>query len=85
MNLGTECTFLLRSIIEHHRRNKTDLCIVLLDASNAFGNVEPAIIKQAITLCNMHALYRNLWIDMNTEVRVHIKSGRYLSKQLTCL
>ena len=53
--LGTaECTFLLRSLIEHHRRNKTDICIVFLDASNAFGSGEPALIRQAIQLCNMN-------------------------------
>ena len=31
----TQCTFLLKKIIDHHRQNKTVLCIVFLDASNA--------------------------------------------------
>ena len=78
----TECTFLLRSIIEHHRRNNTDLCIVFLDASNAFGSVEPTIIRQALQLCNMNSAYRKLWIDINAEVKVHIKSGKFISKRL---
>ena len=46
----TECTFMLRSIREHHRQNNTDLCVVFLDASNVFGSIEPAIIRQALTL-----------------------------------
>ena len=78
----TECTFLLRSIIEHHRRNNTDLCIVFLDAPNAFGSDEPTIIRQALQLCNMNSAYRKLWIDINAEVKVHIKSGCFLSKKI---
>ena len=81
--LGTaECTFLLRNVIEHHRRNKTDLCIVFLDASNAFGNIEPALIRQALYLCNMQEAYRRLWLDLNTEVKIHIKSGHHVSKRI---
>ena len=45
---ASECTFLLRSITEHHRRNQTDLCIVFLDATNAFGSVEPSIMKHRL-------------------------------------
>ena len=78
----TECTFLLRSIIEHHRRNNTDLCIVFLDASYAFGSIELSILRQALNLCNMNSAYRRIWIDINTEVKVHIKSGRFISKQM---
>ena len=73
--LGTaECTFMLRSIIEHHRCNQMDLCVVFLDATNAFGNTEPALIKQAIQMCALNNALKKLWLDLNKKVSIQIKS-----------
>ena len=55
---------------------------MFLDASNAFGSIEPAIIRQALTLCNVNSAFRKLWIDINSQVKVHIKSGRFISKRI---
>ena len=71
--LGTaECTFMLRCIIEHHRRNQMDLCVVFLNATNGFGNIEPALIKQAIQMCALNNAYKKLWLDLNKKVSIHI-------------
>ena len=71
---STEFTFRLRSIIKLHRRNKTGQCIVALDASNTHRSVEPAIMRQAIQMCCMNTAYRKLWLDINTNVKIHILS-----------
>ena len=55
---------------------------MFLDATNAFGSVEPSIMKQAIQMCNMNKAYRDVWLDLNSEDKLHVESGKFISKQL---
>ena len=40
LNGTTDATFIMRSSIDHHRRHKTNLYVLLMDNSNAFGSLE---------------------------------------------
>ncbi|KAK3748525.1 hypothetical protein QZH41_002839 [Actinostola sp. cb2023] len=78
----TDATFIMRSCVDHHRRNQTDLYVLLLDISNAFGSLELGLIDKSIDLTCVEKHMKGWWKDSIRGCSVHLKSDGNLSKRI---
>jgi len=79
-NSTTQCTFTLMETINYYNHNDTDVYVLLLDASQAFGKVNDAKLFQFLIRRKVNPMVIRCLLYMYTNQYLNIKWNWCMSK-----
>lgn len=81
----TQCTFVLNEAINYYNYNRTNVYVLMLDATKAFDRVHYCKLFRLLLRRKVHPLVLRLLVDMYTNQRLQVRWGNNVSNAFSVM